>query len=237
MWRRPIFAAVKKKINIAIDGYSSCGKSTLAKALAKKLHYRYLDSGAMYRAVTLYAIHANLAANGEVNETDLLSKLDEIDIDFVYENGHNAVRLNGVDVEGEIRSMEVSNLVSHVSKIAAVRAKLRHLQQKAAERGGVVMDGRDIGSAVLPDAQLKIFMTAQPAIRADRRYRELHAKGSTITREEVEKNLMERDHIDTTRSENPLTRVPDARLLDNSHMSEAEQLDLAHRWAMEIIAE
>lgn len=226
---------MKKKINIAIDGYSSCGKSTLAKALAKKLHYNYLDSGAMYRAVTLYAMNAGIAQVGKVDIEALKETLDEIDIDFVNNNGINTIRLNGAEVEGEIRSMEVSNLVSLVSKVAEVRRKLRIMQQKTAIKGGVVMDGRDIGSAVLPDAELKIFMTAQPEIRAQRRYNELHAKGSRISIEDVRVNLLERDRIDTTREENPLIQVAQALVLDNSHLSESEQLDVALGWAREII--
>jgi cytidylate kinase len=226
---------VDKKINIAIDGYSSCGKSTLAKALAKELNYSYVDSGAMYRAITLYAINAELAKDGEVDRNGIVSALDHIDVDFVNNEGVNTVRLNGVEVEGEIRSMSVSNLVSQVSRIAEVREKLRLMQQDFSERGGVVMDGRDIGSAVLPNAELKIFMTADKSIRTQRRYDEMMAKGTKTTLEEVRKNIEERDHIDTTRKEDPLVMVPDARILDNSDLSESEQLEIAIKWAREII--
>ncbi len=226
---------MKNKINIAIDGYSSCGKSTLAKALAKKLHYSYLDSGAMYRAVTLYAINAGIAKNGLVDNQRLIDVLDEIHIDFEVKNGINTILLNGAEVEGEIRSMEVSNIVSLVSKVAEVRRKLRIMQQNVAHKRGVVMDGRDIGSAVLPDAELKIFMTADPEIRATRRHTELHAKGSPIDLMEVRKNLSERDRIDTTREENPLIRVPEALVLDNSYLTESEQMDVALGWARDII--
>ena len=224
-----------KKINIAIDGYSSCGKSTLAKALAKELNYSYVDTGAMYRAITLYAINAELAKDGEADRDGIVAALDHIDVDFVNNEGINTVRLNGVEVEGEIRSMSVSNLVSQVSRIAEVRKKLRLMQQDFSERGGVVMDGRDIGSAVLPNAELKIFMTADKAIRTQRRYDEMMAKGTKTTLEEVRKNIDERDHIDTTRKEDPLIRVPEARILDNSELSESEQLQIALNWAREII--
>jgi cytidylate kinase len=226
---------VKNKINIAIDGFSSCGKSTLAKAMAKKLHYSYVDSGAMYRAITLYAMNAEIAKDGAVDEDLLITSLDHIDVDFVNKNGLNTVRLNGMEVEGEIRSMQVSSLVSQVSKIAAVRKKLRIMQQHFAGKGGVVMDGRDIGSAVLPNAELKIFMTADKTIRAKRRYDELLAKGTKITIEEVAENIEERDRIDTTRKENPLIRVKEARLLDNSNLSESEQLQLALKWTEEFM--
>jgi len=226
---------VKNKINIAIDGFSSCGKSTLAKAMAKKLHYSYVDSGAMYRAITLYAMNAEIAKDGAVDEDLLITSLDHIDVDFVNKNGLNTVRLNGMEVEGEIRSMQVSSLVSQVSKIAAVRKKLRIMQQHFAGKGGVVMDGRDIGSAVLPDAELKIFMTADKTIRAKRRYDELLAKGTKITIEEVAENIEERDRIDTTRKENPLIRVKEARLLDNSNLSESEQLQIALKWTEEFM--
>ncbi len=180
-------------------------------------------------------MNAGIAQVGKVDIEALKETLDEIDIDFVNNNGINTIRLNGAEVEGEIRSMEVSNLVSLVSKVAEVRRKLRIMQQKTAIKGGVVMDGRDIGSAVLPDAELKIFMTAQPEIRAQRRYNELHAKGSRISIEDVRVNLLERDRIDTTREENPLIQVAQALVLDNSHLSESEQLDVALGWAREII--
>lgn len=203
--------------------------------MAKKLHYSYVDSGAMYRAITLYAMNAEIAKDGAVDEDLLITSLDHIDVDFVNKNGLNTVRLNGVEVEGEIRSMQVSSLVSQVSKIAAVRKKLRIMQQRFAGKGGVVMDGRDIGSAVLPDAELKIFMTADKTIRAKRRYDELLAKGTKITIDEVAENIEERDRIDTTRKENPLIRVKEARLLDNSNLSESEQLQIALKWTEEFL--
>ncbi len=180
-------------------------------------------------------MNAEIAKDGAVDEELLIASLDHIDVDFVNNNGMNTVRLNGVEVEGEIRSMQVSSLVSQVSKIASVRKKLRIMQQRFARKGGVVMDGRDIGSAVLPEAELKIFMTADKAIRAQRRYDELLAKGTKITLKEVAENIEERDMIDTTRKENPLIRVREARLLDNSNLSESEQLQLALDWSQEII--
>lgn len=228
---------MERKINIAIDGYSSCGKSTLAKGMAKALGYAYIDSGAMYRAVTLYAIKNGLINNDEIDEAGLQSQLDEISVDFTNSNGMNMTRLNGEIVEDEIRNMEVSALVSQVSRIKAVREKLRLMQQDAARYGGVVMDGRDIGSAVLPFAELKIFMTADKDIRAMRRFEELAEKGETITLEEIRTNLEKRDLLDTTRKENPLIQVPDAILLDNTKMTEKEQLNKALEWAKELIFE
>lgn len=226
---------MERKINIAIDGYSSCGKSTLAKSLAKELNYSYVDTGAMYRAITLYAINAKLAKDGTIDIPGIVAALGDIDVDFIHKDGTNIVRLNQVEIEGEIRSMQVSSLVSQVSRIAEVRAKLRSMQQDFSTTGGVVMDGRDIGSAVMPTAELKIFMTASPEIRTKRRYAELIAKGMNISEEEVRKNLEERDLIDTKRKENPLVMVPDAKVLDNSNLTETEQLGIALAWARELI--
>lgn len=205
--------------------------------MAKALGYAYIDSGAMYRAVTLYAIRNGLSKNDEIDEQGLESQLDEISVDFTNSNGMNMTRLNGEIVEDEIRNMEVSALVSQVSRIKAVREKLRLMQQDAARYGGVVMDGRDIGSAVLPFAELKIFMTADKDIRAMRRFEELAEKGETITLEEIRANLEKRDLLDTTRKENPLIQVPDAILLDNTKMTEKEQLNQALDWAKELIFE
>lgn len=227
--------AVDKKINIAIDGYSSCGKSTLAKGLAKELGYSYIDSGAMYRAVTLYALNNNLITSREIDEKGLLEKLSSIEVDFVNKKGVNTTRLNGKDVENEIRTLEVSSLVSQVSRIPEVRGKLRVMQQKAARKGGVVMDGRDIGTAVLPKADLKIFMTADPEVRVERRFAELSFKGEKLTRDEVRQNLALRDRLDTNRKENPLRKAEDARVLDNTDFTEKEQLALVRDWANEII--
>ena len=219
-----------RKINIAIDGYSSCGKSTLAKGLAKALGYSYIDSGAMYRAVTLFAIRNGLIENGKVRDEKLIDQLSSITVDFINKNGINTTRLNGEEVEDEIRTLEVSSLVSQVSRIPEVREKLRLMQQKVAKDGGVVMDGRDIGSAVLPQAELKIFMTADQAVRVERRFSELLAKGEKLTREQVKENLTHRDEMDTSRKENPLVQPKDARVLDNTNISEEEQFDLVIEW-------
>lgn len=224
-----------RKINIAIDGYSSCGKSTLAKCLAKALGYSYIDSGAMYRAVTLFAIRNGLTENGEVKEQDLVNSLHSIYVDFVNKDGKNTTRLNEEEVEDEIRTLSVSSLVSQVSRIPEVRRKLRVMQQKTARYGGVVMDGRDIGSAVLPFAEFKIFMTADPDVRVERRYAELIAKGEKLTRDEVRKNLILRDELDTSRKENPLIQVEDAHVLDNTNITEDEQLELVLNEARKII--
>ena len=225
-----------KKINIAIDGYSSCGKSTLAKALAKNLGYAYIDTGAMYRAATLFAMEQHhFDGDGQLRAEELINKLGEIKIDFVVEDGQNLVRLNGRIVEEEIRSMAVSDKVSPVSKLKEVRTLLRTLQQQMATEGGVVMDGRDIGSAVLPDAPLKIFMTADKSTRALRRYRELQNKGVDVSLETVRENIEKRDLIDTTRKEDPLVQVEDARLLDNTELDQGAQLALAKSWAEEVM--
>lgn len=220
------------KITIAIDGYSSCGKSTLAKQLASKLGYTYVDSGAMYRAVTLFAINQGLASKTEVKNAELIDRLDDIDIELNYNPETQKVTtfLNGENVEDEIRSMHVSAVVSFVSVIKEVRAKLRTMQQKMGESGGVVMDGRDIGTAVFPNAELKIFMTASPEVRAQRRFAELQAKGKSVTLKEVLENLASRDEEDTSRKEDPLTQANDAIVLDNSDLSPEQQLEIALRW-------
>ena len=225
---------MKKPINIAIDGHSSTGKSTLAKALATELGFRYVDSGAMYRAVTLYALRNGLLKN-ELNEKGLIEQLDNIHIDFQNKEGKNQTVLNEEVVENEIRGMNVSNSVSLVSRISTVRKKLRELQQDMAKKGGVVMDGRDIGSAVLPDAELKIFMTADPEIRAERRYNELKSKGQSVSFDAVRKNITERDHLDSIRKESPLIQLPDAKELDNSKLSQEEQIEMALNWARRLI--
>lgn len=224
-----------RKITIAIDGYSSCGKSTLAKQLASKLNYTYVDSGAMYRAITLFGIENGLASKESVNTEGLVAKLDAIEIELNYdaETGGVTTFLNGKNVEDEIRTMRVSEVVSYVSIVKEVRAKLRSIQQQLGERGGVVMDGRDIGTAVFPNAELKIFMTASPDVRAKRRFDELKAKGKAVTLEEVRDNLVSRDREDTSRKENPLTQAEDAVVLDNSNISPAEQLELALSWVKE----
>lgn len=226
---------MKSDITIAIDGYSSCGKSTLAKQLASKLNYTYVDSGAMYRAITLFAIENGLASKEHVNRDGLISQLDSVDIDLKYNPDTQAVTtfLNGKNVEEEIRTMRVSEVVSHVSVIKEVRAKLRSMQQDWGKRGGVVMDGRDIGTAVFPNAELKIFMTASPEVRAQRRFDELKAKGKNVSLAEVRDNLVSRDKEDTSRKENPLVQAEDAVVLDNSDLTPKEQLELALGWVEE----
>jgi len=225
----------ERPITIAIDGYSSCGKSTIAKAMATKLGYAYVDSGAMYRAVALFALRNGWADTEHVNRDALIAALDSIEIDFRpnTSNGRADTYLNGEDVEEEIRSMRVSSVVSHVSVIKEVRAKLRAMQQQMGLKGAVVMDGRDIGTAVFPDAELKIFMTADPKIRAQRRFDELRAQGRDVTLESVFTNLAERDHEDTHRTEDPLRQAEDALVLDNSHLTPEKQLEVVLQWARE----
>jgi cytidylate kinase len=207
---------------IAIDGYSSCGKSTLAKALAKTLGYLYIDSGAMYRAVTLYFIRHEvpLEDGGKIAEA-----LNDIHIDFhIEEQDKVRITLNGEDVSEEIRQMYVSEYVSEVSAIKAVRLAMVAQQQRMGNNLNIVMDGRDIGTTVFPDADVKIFMTADPKVRAERRYLELKNKGEHVSMEEVFENLAHRDYIDTTRKESPLVRAEDAIILDNTELNEQEQL-------------
>jgi cytidylate kinase len=229
---------VKDKITIAIDGYSSCGKSTLAKALASQLKYTYVDSGAMYRAITLFAIGKGVASKDLVQKKALISMLNEIDIELKYDSEAQKVTtfLNGKNVEEEIRTMRVSEVVSFVSVIKEVRTKLQSIQQKYGEQGGVVMDGRDIGTAVFPNAELKIFMTASPQVRAQRRFDELQANGKGVSFQEVQNNLFSRDKEDSSRKENPLVQAEDAVVLDNSNLTMEEQLELALGWVAELVA-
>ena len=224
-----------KKIVIAIDGYSSGGKSTFAKALASRLGYIFIDTGAMYRAVTLFALRSGMIRNGEVDRKALVEALGRIRIGFRYnpEKGKSDIYLDGENVEDEIRGIEVSTWVSHVSSIAEVRALLVHLQQQMGKDKGIVMDGRDIGTVVFPDAELKIFMTASPHVRALRRYKELSGKGENVSLEEIERNIEERDRLDETRKESPLRRAKDAVLLDNSEMTVDGQME----WVMKLIEE
>lgn len=214
-----------KKIIIAIDGYSSSGKSTMARALASRLGYRYIDSGAMYRAVTLYAIeHGFVKADGTIDSDAVVSSLDNITVDFaVQPDGSQHTMLNGRDVEGDIRTMAVSNLVSEISVIPAVRHRLVEWQQAFGRDKGIVMDGRDIGTTVFPHAELKVFVNASARTRAQRRYDELKAKGKDVNFDDVLANVEHRDHLDTTRSESPLRRADDAIDLDNSAMTIQEQ--------------
>jgi CMP/dCMP kinase len=221
-----------KNITIAIDGHSSCGKSTLAKALAKSLGYIYVDSGAMYRAVTFYFLQNKVDIK---NEEAIDSALQNIDISFKNIAGLNTTFLNGINVEDQIRSMEVSNFVSPVAAISIIRRKVVKQQREMGLKKGIVMDGRDIGTVVFTDAELKIFLTASPEIRTQRRYNELISKGLHISKEEIRKNLIERDHIDSTRADSPLRKADDAVVIDNSDLTEQEQLEKALTLAKEQI--
>ena len=221
-----------KKIVIAIDGFSSCGKSTFAKAIASKLGYIFIDTGAMYRAVTLYALHRGaISESGEVDAAAVVALLGEVDITFKFnpERGASDIYVNGEFAEDKIRGIEVSNCVSRVSSIREVREKLVAMQQQMGRNRGVVMDGRDIGTVVFPDAELKIYMTADARVRAERRYAELKAKGDDVTLDEILKNVISRDNADMTREISPLRRADDAVELDNSQMSVEEQM----AWFME----
>ena len=221
----------KKKIIIAIDGFSSCGKSTFAKAIAAKLGYIFIDTGAMYRAVTLYALEHAAIIDGEVNQEQLIGLLPQVNISFEFnpQRGASDIYVNGEFAEDRIRSIEVSNCVSKVSQIRQVREKLVAMQQQMGQSRGVVMDGRDIGTVVFPDAELKLFMTADAKVRAERRYAELTAKGDAVTFEEILENVISRDEADVNRAISPLRRADDAIELDNSYMSVEEQM----AWFME----
>ena len=212
------------KIIVAIDGYSSCGKSTIAKALAKYAGYTYVDTGAMYRAVALYAQRLGIA-NPESGYTDLLAQLKNIHIDFIQTPEGQHVTLNGEDVESYIRTLEIGNLASQISTIKEVRAFLVAQQQAMGEKKGIVMDGRDIGTVVFPHAELKLFLTASPEVRAERRFKELQAKGENPVWEEVLADVNDRDYRDTHRAESPLRQADDAVVVDNSHMTREEQME------------
>jgi cytidylate kinase len=216
----------EKRAIIAIDGYSSCGKSTFAKAIASELNYLYIDSGAMYRAVTLFCVRKGYVADGVADTVKITEALDKIKITFRINplTGYNETLLNDETVERELRDREVSDNVSAVSTIAAVRRKMVELQREIASEGGIVMDGRDIGTVVFPDAPIKIFMTASPEVRAQRRYLELVEKGLPADREAVEHNINERDRIDGSRDISPLRKADDAVVLDNSEMTPQEQM-------------
>ncbi len=211
---------------IAIDGHSSCGKSTVAKALAKKLGYVYIDTGAMYRAITLFCLQSGIIEGDRINESKLEKEIDLIKIDFQLnkELGIHEILLNDKAVESAIRGMNVSEMVSPVSKLKCVRQRLVPIQRQIAEGKSVVMDGRDIGTVVFPNADLKIFMTAKPEVRAQRRYDELMAKGENVEYSDILKNVVERDYQDENRAESPLRKAEDAILLDNSYMTREEQL-------------
>ena len=217
-----------QNITIAIDGYSSTGKSTIAKQLAKHLGYIYVDSGAMYRAVTLYAMQNGCITNGKLDSNNLISKLNEIDISFhLNPESQNAdVYLNGVNVERKIRTLEVSNHVSQIAAISEVRSILVRQQQMMGEDKGVVMDGRDIGTVVFPNAEIKIFMTASAETRAKRRYNELITRGDKVFYDEVLKNIQQRDFIDTNRDDSPLVKADDAIEIDNSDLTMKEQFQV-----------
>ena len=216
---------MRKNLVIAIDGYSSCGKSTLAKALAKKLGFIYIDSGAMYRAVTLYFIRNSVDIN---NEAAVKDALQHIELNFHSRDYESHILLNGEEVSDEIRQMPVSENVSEVSANKLVRHDMVLQQQRMGKSKNIVMDGRDIGTAVFEDAQVKFFMTADPKTRAERRFKELRSKGDTVTTlEEVFENLAHRDYADTTRKESPLTRAEDAIILDNTELTQEEQLAFA----------
>ncbi len=227
----------QRKINIAIDGHASTGKSTTAKALARRLGYVYVDTGAMYRAVTLYALENGLIGPGFFDRDRLIDRLDALDIGFRFnpETGTSETYLNGRNVEARIRRPEVAEYVSQVAAVPEVRRKLVEIQQKIARNRGVIMDGRDIGTVVMPDAELKVFMTASPEVRARRRYDEMRAGGQETRYEEVLQNVRQRDRIDSTREASPLRRAGDARLLDNSRMSIPEQIDLILSWVEEVL--
>lgn len=219
--------STKKRLIIAIDGHSSCGKSTVAKKIAEILQYTYIDSGAMYRAVTLFCMRKDIIRDNTVNTDKLELFLDKINIHFTYDNINKQYLtwLNNELIEDEIREMAVSNNVSLISKIESVRNKLVKLQQKMGENGGIVMDGRDIGTVVFPDADIKIFMTASVNVRAKRRYDELTNKGNDVSLEEIKKNIEDRDFADQNRDIAPLVQANDAILLDNSNLSKEEQLN------------
>ena len=215
-----------RKIIIALDGFSSCGKSTFAKSIAQRLGYIFIDTGAMYRAVTLYALEHGAIRSGMVDEDAVVALLDDITITFRFnpQRGASDIYVNGDLVEGKIRTIEVSNCVSPVSSIREVREKLVNMQQQMGRARGVVMDGRDIGTVVFPDAELKIYMTADAKVRAERRYAELTAKGESVSFEEVLDNVVSRDKADMSRAISPLRQAEDAIVLDNSHMTVEEQM-------------
>ncbi|MGC9355335.1 MAG: (d)CMP kinase [Mariniphaga sp.] len=221
----------KKKIVIAIDGHSSCGKSTLAKSLARELGYVYIDSGAMYRVVTLHALRNGWIKNGEPDRQKVIEGLKDIKITFYWDEKteQNTTFLNGENVEEEIRQLEVSQNVSPISTIAEVRHEMVKQQRENGKNKGIVMDGRDIGTVVFPDAELKIFMTASPEIRAQRRFQELKEKGLEVNFEEILKNVEDRDTMDSGRDVSPLKKADDAIVLDNSYLTREEQL----KWSLE----
>lgn len=227
----------KKRINIAIDGFSACGKSTLAKALAKKLNYVFIDSGAMYRGVTLFAIEHNIIQGDSIDVEKLVAELTNIVISFgtADNNGNRSLLLNGIDVSEKIRSIAVAQKVSEIAAIKEVRIALVKQQQQIGETGGVIMDGRDIGTVVFPTAELKLFLTADSNIRTQRRFNEMQAKGDATSFEAIAENLAHRDHLDKTRKESPLVQAKDAIVLDNSFLNQEEQLAFVMKLVDELI--
>jgi cytidylate kinase len=217
-----------KKITIAIDGFSSTGKSTLAKQLAQHLGYVFVDSGAMYRAITYFAMRNNWVDAENLNQSELIANLKNIQLSFQFnaDLGFSEMFLNNENIEKQIRTIAVSNLVSKIAEISEVRSKLVEQQQAMGKNKAIVMDGRDIGTVVFPDAELKIFMTASASTRAKRRFDELIAKGDKVTFEEVLKNVEDRDYIDTHRADSPLVKADDAIEIDNSEMTKTEQFEL-----------
>jgi cytidylate kinase len=226
-----------KKITIAIDGFSSTGKSTLAKQLAKSLGYIYVDTGAMYRAIALFAMQNNFISKDTLDKVSLINSLPNIKLQFHFnaELGFAEMYLNEVNVEKEIRTIEVSGFVSRIAEVSEVRSKLVEEQQEMGKDKGIVMDGRDIGTVVFPEAELKIFMTSSPETRAKRRFEELQAKGDTVSFDEVLQNVQERDYIDTHRADSPLVKAEDAVEIDNSHLTREEQYTLVSELVQEII--
>jgi CMP/dCMP kinase len=224
---------LEKKLIIAIDGYSSCGKSTFAKAIAKILNYIYIDSGAMYRAVTLFSMRKNFIGKQGLNRIGILNELENINIDFIFNKEINEYEtfLNSENVEKEIRGMEVTAYVSRISQVPEVRSRLVELQRQIGINKGIVMDGRDIGTTVFPDADIKIFMTASVDIRAKRRHDELKGKGTIIDFDEIKRGIIARDIADENRDISPLRRADDAIILDNSRMSVGDQMS----WIKQII--
>jgi CMP/dCMP kinase len=225
------------KITIAIDGYSSTGKSTLAKQLAEHLGYVYVDTGAMYRAVTLFAMQNGYIQANTFDKQSLINSLPIIKLRFLFnpELGFAEMYLNDTNVENEIRTLEVSNFVSKIAEVSQVRAKLVEQQQAMGNKKAIVMDGRDIGTVVFPDAELKVFMTASPETRAQRRYDELQSKGQNVSFDEVYKNVQERDYIDTHRDDSPLVKAEDAIEIDNSYLTREEQFDAVLELANEVL--
>ena len=230
---------MKKKITIAIDGFSSTGKSTIAKELAKKLAYLYVDTGAMYRAVTLYAMQNGFFRNNSFLENLFLKELDKIELEFIFnpDLGFSEMYLNGKNVEREIRGLDVSKLVSKIATISEVRKKLVAQQKEYGKSKGVVMDGRDIGTVVFPNAELKLFMTASPEKRAQRRYKELLDRGDDITYDEILKNVQHRDFIDSNRKDSPLRKADDAIEFDNSNLGLEDQFERIYNLALDKIKE